>query len=89
VLSHFFRGKDDALLAGDKPDSCDQKFSGYDKRDKPDGKKARTEKSDKGDGDEEFVGKGIKEAAEIRFDFPAPCEVAVQPIGQCGGYKKS
>jgi hypothetical protein len=76
-------------LAGDKAYPCDQKFSGYDKRDKPDGKKARTEKADKGDSDKEFVGKGIKKTSKVRLDFPAPCEVSVEPIGQCGGYKKS
>jgi hypothetical protein len=89
VLSHFFCGKDDALLASHKSYPCDKKLAGYDEGNKPDGKKARTEKADKGDGNEEFVGKGIEKAAEIRFDFPATCEVAVQPIGQCGGYKKS
>jgi hypothetical protein len=89
VLSHFFRGKDDALLAGDKAYPCDKKLAGYDEGNKPDGKKACTEKADKCDGNEEFVGEGIEKTTEIRFDFPAPREVAVQPIGQCGGYKKS
>ncbi len=88
MLPHFFRGKDDALLAGDKADSRNKKFTGDDKGDKPDGKEARAEQADKGDGNEEFVGEGIEETSKVRFDFPAAGEVAVEPIGQGGGDKE-
>ena len=51
-------------------------------------KKAGAEKANEGDGDEEFVGKWIKETAEVGLDLPFAGEVAIEPIGQGGGDKE-
>ena len=88
MFADFFGGENDSFLTGDEANSRDEEFAGNDQGDKPDGEKASAEKANEGDGDEEFVGKGIKETAEVGLDLPFTGEVAIEPIGQGGGDKE-
>ena len=88
MFTDFFCGKNGAFLSCDEANSRDEEFAGNDKGDKPDGEQAGAEKANEGDGDEEFVGKGIEEAAEVGLDLPFAGEVAIEPIGQGGGDKE-
>jgi hypothetical protein len=88
MFTDFFCGKNGAFLSCDESNSRDEEFAGNDKGDKPDGEQAGAEKANEGDGDEEFVGKGIEEAAEVGLDLPSAGEVAIEPIGQGSGDKE-
>ena len=88
MFTDFFCGKNGAFLSCDEANSRDEEFASNDQGDKPDGEQAGAEKANEGDGDEEFVGKWIKETAEVGLDLPFTGEVAIEPIGQGGGDKE-
>ncbi len=82
VLAHLFRGEDDLLVRRDGAQAGDEKFARDDQHDHPHRRHMPLDQADQRAGDQDFVGEGIEQLAQVGDEMVAPRDCAIEPIGQ-------
>jgi len=85
VFAEFFGGEHDVLADGDLADAGDEELAREDDDGDPGGEHAVFDEDDEGGGDENFIGEGIEEFAEIGDEVALPGDGAVEVVGDGGG----
>ena len=85
VFAEFFGGEHDILADGDLADACDEEFAREDDDGDPGGEHAVFDEDDESGGDEDFIGEGIEEFAEVGDEVAGAGDGAVEVVGDGGG----
>ena len=91
---HFYfadglRLYDNAFGGGDRAQTGNDKFSAQNYDDRPGGREMFFNKNNQSGGDEQFVGNGVKQFAEIGNLVTASCDVSVKNVCERRGKKNT